>query len=69
MCPFCLATAAIIAGSATGTGGLTALVAGKFLTRKAAKKFPATTEAKEKRYGHEPDGSASPENGLARAMD
>ena len=30
MCPVCLATAAIIAGSATGTGGLTALVVNTF---------------------------------------
>jgi hypothetical protein len=31
MCPVCIATAAAIAGSATGTGGLTAFVARKFL--------------------------------------
>jgi hypothetical protein len=30
MCPVCIATAAAIAGSATGTGGLTAFVARKF---------------------------------------
>lgn len=69
MCPFCLATAAIIAGSATGTGGLTAVVASKFRKRKAAKQSPAKTETKEERYGHEPDGSESPQSGLSHAMD
>lgn len=65
MCPFCLATAAIIAGGATGTSGLAAVVVSKF--RK--KEFPAATGAKEERYGHEPDGSASPESGVARRVD
>lgn len=69
MCPFCLATAAIIAGSATGTGGLTAVVANKFRKRKSAKEFPAAIEAKEERYGHEHDGSESSESGLSRTMD
>lgn len=68
MCPFCLATAAIIAGSATGTGGLTAVIAGKFRKRNQ-KEVSTATEAKEERYGHEHDGSAAPEDGLARAMD
>ena len=40
MCPFCLTTAAVIAGSATGTGGVTALVAGVFLKRKKRKLLP-----------------------------
>ncbi len=69
MCPFCLATVAIIAGSATGTGGLTAVVANKFRKRKPAKESPAGFETKEERYGHEPDGSASPAEGFAREMD
>jgi hypothetical protein len=33
MCPMCLATAALIAGSATSTGGLTAIVVKKFGTK------------------------------------
>jgi len=37
MCPFCIATAAIIAGSATGTGGLSALIAVTVLKKKAHK--------------------------------
>ena len=34
MCPFCLATAAVIAISAAGSGGLGALVAGVVLKKK-----------------------------------
>ncbi len=34
MCPVCIATAAIIAGSATGTGGIAAFVAQKILRKK-----------------------------------
>lgn len=37
MCPFCLATAAMIASSATGTGGVTALVAGVIMKRNKRK--------------------------------
>ena len=33
MCPVCLATAAVIASSATGTGGIAALIAGKILRK------------------------------------
>ena len=70
MCPFCLATAAIIAGSATGTGGLTALVANKFRKKKAAaeRSLPAN-KTEEELYGHEPDRSAAPESGIARRVD
>jgi len=45
MCPFCLATAAWIAGSIATTGGLTALVLKKAATGSAAKSIPATTPA------------------------
>jgi hypothetical protein len=34
MCPFCLATAAMIASGAAGSGGLGALVAGVVLKKK-----------------------------------
>ena len=64
MCPVCLATAAIIAGSATGTGGLTALVARRFRRRMPEDQFPTTT--KEDQDGHEPDSSSSSQDGLAR---
>ena len=63
MCPVCLATAAIIAGSATGTGGLTALVA--FTFRKPQKPFP-TENKKEDQDGHHSDTSSSPQDRLSR---
>jgi hypothetical protein len=69
MCPFCLATAAIIAGSATGTGGLTALVASKFRKRASAREFPGSIETKEDRHGYKPDGSPSSESCPARKVD
>ncbi len=50
MCPVCLATAAVIAGSATGTGGLGAFIATKILRRKPNP--DALTAAKEKNHGH-----------------
>ena len=68
MCPVCLATAAIIAGSATGTGGLTALVA-RALRRKARQNPLSTTMIKEDQDGHEHDRSSSPQDRLPRGMD
>jgi hypothetical protein len=59
MCPVCIATAAIIAGSATGTGGLTALVVGKFRKRRLASKFHEQTEAEEVHDGNDGDRGAS----------
>jgi hypothetical protein len=43
MCPFCLATAAVIAGSA-GTGGVTAFIAGTILKRNQPKLLPREEE-------------------------
>jgi hypothetical protein len=64
MCPVCLATAAIIAGSATGTGGLTALVARTI--RRKSRNTPTTMNAKkEDSHGHEPDSSSSPQDRLS----
>lgn len=34
MCPVCIATAAVVAGSATGTGGVTALLVKLFRRNK-----------------------------------
>ena len=65
MCPFCLATAAAIAGSATGTSGLTALVATAIFKRKKREQFPKEIEAKEVEDGNNDSGKAS-ESGLAR---
>ena len=65
MCPVCLATAAILAGSATGTGGLTALVARRFRKRESKDQFPAI-KPKENQHGHQPDRSSSTQDRLPR---
>jgi hypothetical protein len=65
MCPVCLATVAILAGSATGTGGLTALVARQFRKRESKDQFPMTKQ-KENHDGHQSDRGASPQDRLAR---
>ena len=64
MCPVCLATAAIIAGSATGTGGLTALVARTIRWKKSKTPFPVTAK-KEDHDGHQPDRSSSSQDRLS----
>ena len=50
MCPVCIATAAILYGSAAGTGGLTALVTDRVLKHRAAKR--AQAQAKEIHHGN-----------------
>lgn len=65
MCPVCLATAAILAGSATGTGGLSALVA--LTIRKKFRPNPfIDTPTKEVPDVHDPAGSSSPQDRLPR---
>jgi hypothetical protein len=66
MCPLCLATAALIAGSATGTGGITALVAGTFLRRKSMHRFPEPIKVKEVQNGNDDDRNKAEESGFAR---
>ena len=51
MCPVCIATAALIASSATSTGGLTALAVRKFQKKSAANQIPATNTPKENNNG------------------
>ena len=65
MCPFCLATAAVIAGSATGTGGVTALVAGVFLKRNKRKLLPHN-EAEEVHHDDDSNRSFDAKDGVAR---
>jgi hypothetical protein len=65
MCPFCLATAALIAGGATGTGGLTAIIAGSIWIRKKRKTFPEQRETEEVNRGKHSDRSKESEGGLA----
>jgi hypothetical protein len=66
MCPVCLATAALIAGSATGTGGITALVAGTFLRKRSLHRFPEQINTKEVQNGNDSDGCKTEGSGLAR---
>jgi hypothetical protein len=53
MCPFCIATAALVTASVAGTGGLAALVTGKLMKRTAEKDFPERTNAREGEHGHD----------------
>jgi len=66
MCPFCLATAAVIAGSATGAGGVTALVAGVLLKPIKRKLLPRN-EAKEVHYDDSSRGYDA-KDGIARGV-
>jgi hypothetical protein len=66
MCPVCLATAAVIAGSATGTGGLTAFVAGMFFKRKNRIQFPMQSAEKEVHDDNRHDANESSEDRPAR---
>jgi hypothetical protein len=50
MCPVCIATAALIAASATSTGGLSAIVAKKFRSQAHAEVLPAQPEPKENNH-------------------
>ncbi len=51
MCPLCLASAALIAGSIATTGGLSALVLMKAISGKSANNIPANSPSKEDRHG------------------
>ena len=53
MCPFCIATAALVTASVTGTGGLAALVTSKLMKRTAKKDFPERTYVREVEHGHD----------------
>lgn len=65
MCPFCLATAAVITGSATGTGGVTAFIAGTIL-RRNKRKILSPNEPEEIHHGNDSDTSTDTQNGLSR---
>jgi hypothetical protein len=51
MCPLCLSTAALIAGSVTSTGGLAAIAMKKFGVKNAVDHNPAPTPTKEDHHG------------------
>lgn len=63
MCPFCLATAAVIAGSATGTGGVTAFIAGTILKRNKRKLLPQEEEVN---HGSNSNAGSNTEDRLAQ---
>ena len=69
MCPFCLATAAVVAASASGTGGVAALFTGKMLRRANRKTITKTTDTKEVNHGHDDNGSEAVESGVAQRVD
>ena len=55
MCPICLTTAALIAGSATSTSSLTAFIAKKVLSKNGNKKELLLLSATENHYGKKRD--------------
>ena len=71
MCPVCMATAAMIAGSAAGGGGLTALTVGLFRRKTLTIKFPKPAPQKpvndeEVHHGDEYGSSESSESGIGQ---
>ena len=69
MCPFCLATAAVVAASASGTGGVAALFTGKLLRRAKRNTFTQATETKEVQHGHNDNGPEAQDGGIAQRVD
>jgi hypothetical protein len=51
MCPVCIATAALIAGTTTSTGGLAVLIAKTFRRKRVSNQVPIHDKAKENRHG------------------
>jgi hypothetical protein len=51
MCPVCITTAVMIAGSVTSTGGLAALAIKKFGVKNAVDNNPAPPRSKEDHHG------------------
>jgi hypothetical protein len=60
-----MATAAMIAGSAAGGGGLTAFTVGLFRRKILTSKIPKPSNAEEVHYVDEHDRSRAPETGDA----
>ncbi len=69
MCPFCLATAAVVAAGATSSGGLAALVTGKLLRKSDRKHLTQDTETKEVQHGYDDNGPQAGKSGVAQRMD
>lgn len=53
MCPFCIATAAIITSSTAGGGGVAAAVTGVIPRKRLATKAPTPSDDKEVQYGND----------------
>lgn len=51
MCPACIATALMIAGSVISTGGLATIAMKKFVVKNAENHTPSTAPTKEDRHG------------------
>ena len=51
MCPMCITTAMLVAGSVTSTGGLAAIAIKKFGAKNAVDNHPAPTPSPEDRDG------------------
>ena len=51
MCPVCITTAVLIAGSVTSSGGLAAVVIKRIGVKSAAINHPAPNPSKEDRHG------------------
>jgi len=66
MCPVCIATAAMIAGGAAGSGGVTALTVGLIRRKSRAIDFPKLTETEEVHHGDEHDRTEAPESRFAQ---
>ena len=69
MCPFCIGTAAILAASASGTGGVAALLTGKLWRRSTRKAFTEASETKEVEHGHNDNDPKAVAGGIAQRMD
>ena len=59
MCPVCITTAMLIAGSVTSTGGLTAIAIRKFGVKNAVSNDPAPPPSKEDHQGSSITGAES----------
>jgi hypothetical protein len=66
MCPVCMAIAAMIAGSAAGGGGLTALTVGLFRRKTLTNRFPKPANDEEVHHGDEHGRSGSAESGIGQ---
>ena len=69
MCPFCIATAAVVAAGASGTGGVAALFTSKLLRSANRNTFTEHADPKEDQHGDDDNGPKTVEGGIAQRMD